>query len=866
MTKIKTSIIVTVYNEQNTILRFIESVFFQSKLVNELIIVDGGSTDKTIKEINDCRLKIKESKIKFKLIIKPGNRSVGRNEAIKNAKGEIILCSDAGCILDKDWVKNIMKPFEDKSVDVVAGYYKGHAKTVFQKCLVPYVLVMPDRVDSGNFLPATRSMAFRKKVWEKSGGFSEKYSHNEDYVFAKKLKKIGAKIIFSKNAIVNYLPRKNIKEAFFMFLRFAYGDGEARIGRNKVILVFARYFFYLYLIVLFLLIKSSILLTLIIFSSAIYIIWAINKNHRYVRQKQAFIILPILQIVSDLAILIGTSIGLIKSFTEIKIGNIINNNFSIIVLLIIYIVTMVSVITSGIPNQNHPFVYQMDEWHQMQAVRSVFIYGSPNVEGSANGTMFHFLISGILLIPFYITGIINPLVITSALDSLLEQEKLFILLRLNTLFFGVLTLIMLQKIAKFLKLNSFLITLLFIFTPVWLVLSNFFKYDIALIFWIVLSLYFFIKYTFYSEPKNFLLACFFSGVAFAVKVSAIPLLLIIPLAFFLFTPLSNRKYIYLFLGVMIFIFNSVFLGLPDIVFGIGNMYIYLYENIIQSSQLSVNYVLGESLLSLTLLHKLPAIFGHGFYIASVAAVFYVLFLTFKDFKKKKYFDSKVKLFIVTSFFIFCLSLIPLGITISANRALVLLPFLVIIDGIAIKNLINFLKNKYVLRNIFLIFFVLFLLVQIFESYLWVQMKVLPSPQQTSSEWVVKNIPKNSNIGLENIPIYQFEPDFILKEFYNKQYYPNSKTTYNYFIIDNDTKNLPEYIIISNVAFEEKYLKVSPKNDLVSKLKSKKYKRIAYFPLTLSSYKYFDNYFYYPYLGLFTYPDGISIYKNEDNDD
>ena len=869
MRKVRLSLIITVFDEQSTISKFIESVLSQSKLPDEFIIVDGGSSDRTVAKIQNSKFKIQNYNIKFKILVKKGNRSIGRNEAIRNAKGEIILCSDSGCVLDKNWIKNIMEPFRDQKVDpdsigvdVVAGYYKGRPKNVFQKCLIPYVLVMEDRINKSEFLPATRSMAFRKNIWKKIGGFDEKYSHNEDYIFANKLRSSGAKIVFAKNAVVYWSPRKNIKEAFTMFFRFAFGDGESGIIRNKVMLVFARYIFYLYLIILFLLIKSLYILLLIIIMPTIYILWVIKKNYEYVGDLRAFVILPILQIVSDLAVLVGTGLGIIESLIKINYTTVVKSNYPFLILLVIYVATMISVISSGLPNESHPFNYQMDEWHQAQSVRNVFKYGSPNLEGSANGTMFNFFVTGILLIPFYITGIISPFAIKSSIDSLLDQEKLFIILRLITLFFGVLTLLLVPKISKLLQLNTFTAVLLFVFTPAWLVLSNFFKYDIALTFWITLSFYYLMKYGFSPSLKNFILGCFFAGVAFGVKVSGLSLLPIIFLTFFFFTPLFNKKYSHLFLGILIFIFSSLFLGLPDIIFGGRSMYTYLYENIVGSMQILENYTVENSLLSLTLFHKLPAIFGHVFYIFSILALVYLSILTLIDFKNKKYHDFKIKLFILLSFIVFCLSLIPLGITISANRLLVLLPLLVIINAIVLKSLANYLKKKLILKFILTTFFIIAFLIQMLESYVWVQAKISSSPQQISSKWVIENIKKNSNIGLENIPIYQFEPDFILKEFYEKQYHPNTKTKYNYFVINKNTKKLPEYIVLSNVNFEQRFLKTSLKNDLVNRLKKEEYIKIAYFPLTVPLYKYFDNYFYYPYLGLFAYPDGISIYEKK----
>ena len=858
----KVSFVATVFNEEKTIGDFLKSIFWQSRIPDEIIIVDGTSSDKTVAKIKNAILKIKNYNVKFKILIKKGNRAVGRNEAIKQASNEIIVCSDAGCILDKNWVKNIIVPFNDLRVDVVAGYYKGRPKTIFQKCLIPYVLVMEDKLNSLEFLPASRSMAFRKSIWEKVKGFDEAYSHNEDYVFAHKLKEIGAHIFFEKKAIVSWIPRNTFRSAFKMFFRFAFGDSESGIFRDKAILVFVRYFFSLYLLWLASVEKSLVLWVGIVLGLFIYIFWSIKKNYKYINNKKAFVVLPLLQVVSDLAVLTGTSFGIIKSILKINYKRVLKNNLVLIILLIIYVLTMLSVIASGIPNQTHPFPYHMDEWHQLSAVRNVFKFGSPNLAGSANGTMFHFFVSGILLIPFYITKVINPFVIKSSVDSLLDQERLFIVLRLTTLFFGILTLSILSKIAKLLKLNSSLIVILFLFTPVWLVLSNFFKYDIALTFWITLSFYYFLKYAFFPKFRNFLFACFFSGIAFSVKVSALPLLPIILISYFLFAPEFNENYRYLFIGILIFLFNSVFLGLPDIIFAGKSMYLYLYENIIGSSKIIGNYNLGGSLLNLTLLHMLPAIFGHISYALNIFAFFYVSVLTFVDLRNKKYHDFKIKLFIMISFIIFSLSFIPLGITISANRLVILLPLAVLIVGTAFKNLINLLKNRPVLKNVFIILLVIISSIQVFESYLWINLKIAPSPQQLSSRWIMKNVQKNSNIGLENIPIYQFEPDFILKEFYNKQYNSNTRTKYNYFIINKDTKNLPKYIVISNINYEKKYLKTSIKNELVNRISKEGYREIAYFPLTLPAYRYFDGYFYYPYVGLFAYPDGISIFEKK----
>ena len=336
----KISFITTVYNEEGTVTEFLDSLLTQSRLPDEIIIVDAESSDRTVAKIRAYFQKyvpVKQNlpgidlkhpvrvfqfvynggkEITTTVIIKPGNRSIGRNEAIKRAKGDVIVCSDAGNILDKDWLRNITKPFEDKhlrgdrkSVDVVAGYYQGLAKSIFQRCVIPYALVMPDRVNETNFLPATRSIAFTKAIWKKVGMFDEQLSHNEDYVFARKLKSAGANIIFAKNALVYWMPRDSLKQSFVMMYRFAYGDAEANIIRPKVVLIFVRYSVAVILLVLT---RTYAILPIIFFLLLLYLLWAIWKNYKYVKNWRAIFLLPALQLTADAAVLSGTTIGLLK--------------------------------------------------------------------------------------------------------------------------------------------------------------------------------------------------------------------------------------------------------------------------------------------------------------------------------------------------------------------------------------------------------------------------------------------------------------------------------------------------------------------------------------------------------------------------
>lgn len=313
------SLIVTVLNEAGTIELLLSSIIYQTRKPDEVVIVDGGSGDGTVQIIKEY-LKmdnLRESEgINFKILQKKGNRSVGRNYAIKNASYELIAITDAGCILANNWLAELLKkvdadpdpdPDPDSvgaGPDVVAGYYNADPITPFEEAVVPYVLVMPDRIKGDEFLPATRSMLMKRQVWEKLGGFDEKLSDNEDYAFARQLKPSGLKISFAKKAIATWIPRSNLGSFFNMIMRFARGDVRAGIIRPKVLTVFGRY------IALILIGLISPKLSGLLF--IIYLYWAISKNKKYVPRGWYF--LPLLQLTADLAVMWGSLRGLTVYF------------------------------------------------------------------------------------------------------------------------------------------------------------------------------------------------------------------------------------------------------------------------------------------------------------------------------------------------------------------------------------------------------------------------------------------------------------------------------------------------------------------------------------------------------------------------
>lgn len=298
--KISVSLIATVFNEANNIKAFLESYKKQNIKASEFIIVDALSTDETASIIEEFINA--NPQLKIKLFKKESNRSVARNFAVSKAKGDYLAFTDAGCLLNKFWLEELLRELIESQKQVVGGFFQGIAKNNLEEAIVPYFLQLNKNVNEKNFTPTTRSLLIEKKLWQKLGGLNENLKLSEDYQLMLRIKQAKISMAFAKKAIVRWYP----PTSFLAFLKkiagFAESDVEAGILRPKVLSIFARYGILLFLLAVNIFYFLAALL--------IYAIWSIQKNKH--NCPNSWLYLPILQVSSDLVIMIATLFALRK--------------------------------------------------------------------------------------------------------------------------------------------------------------------------------------------------------------------------------------------------------------------------------------------------------------------------------------------------------------------------------------------------------------------------------------------------------------------------------------------------------------------------------------------------------------------------
>jgi glycosyltransferase involved in cell wall biosynthesis len=235
----RVSLCATLLNEADSVVAWLESIFAQTRLPDEIVLCDGGSIDGTIERIESRA--VRDSRIRL-IVVHGANVAEGRNAAIAAASGPAIAVTDAGTILDPEWLERLIAPLEeDPELAVSAGFYRPAGRNTFERILATVITPRRRDLPGDGFPPSSRSVAFRKSWWERVGGYPNWLGAGEDLVFDYRLREAGGRFAFAPEAIVSWYPRPGLGEFFAKYRKYARGDGHGHLFSHRHAIRYSAY-------------------------------------------------------------------------------------------------------------------------------------------------------------------------------------------------------------------------------------------------------------------------------------------------------------------------------------------------------------------------------------------------------------------------------------------------------------------------------------------------------------------------------------------------------------------------------------------------------------------------------------------------
>jgi GT2 family glycosyltransferase len=188
------SIIITCYNYEKYIEESINSALGQSQQPLEVIVVNDGSTDDSLKKIKKYKDKVKILNKKNEGLIK------AKNDGLKLAKGHWVIFLDADDILDKDYLKKTLKVARLKNSSVVYTDMNlfGSENKKFKS--MPFSL---KSLRKNNFIH--NSALIKRDLAMYAGGYKKEMSGGyEDWEFYISLAEKNAKMTYLEESLLNY--------------------------------------------------------------------------------------------------------------------------------------------------------------------------------------------------------------------------------------------------------------------------------------------------------------------------------------------------------------------------------------------------------------------------------------------------------------------------------------------------------------------------------------------------------------------------------------------------------------------------------------------------------------------------------------
>jgi glycosyltransferase involved in cell wall biosynthesis len=205
----KISLYIPCYNAENYLKLCLESIFRQTCPIDEVLLINDGSTDHTLSIAKQFSVKIINHQ-------KNKGLAAARNTAFKESKNEFVASLDSDCVAKPDWLEQLLKNFiADNIVGIGGMLIEKQNLRLADKWRMAH---MSQHWGSGK-LENPLYLAGNNNVYRKSAIFSvglydEKYISNyEDADITRRLISKGFRLIYTPEACVEHLRTDTVRTA-----------------------------------------------------------------------------------------------------------------------------------------------------------------------------------------------------------------------------------------------------------------------------------------------------------------------------------------------------------------------------------------------------------------------------------------------------------------------------------------------------------------------------------------------------------------------------------------------------------------------------------------------------------------------------
>jgi glycosyltransferase involved in cell wall biosynthesis len=175
----KVSIVLPAHNEENEIESAIREMIKQTYRNREIIVVDDGSSDNTLKTASAAIQGLSDVRM---VEAKHGGPSYARNLGFRESSGTVIFFGECDCVYDADYVEKAVAALNenpDAGAVCLTGAPLVTRSTLATDCIELENKVQHKLLNEGKIKPFY-AWVFRRGALEKAGGFDEKLFQAED--------------------------------------------------------------------------------------------------------------------------------------------------------------------------------------------------------------------------------------------------------------------------------------------------------------------------------------------------------------------------------------------------------------------------------------------------------------------------------------------------------------------------------------------------------------------------------------------------------------------------------------------------------------------------------------------------------------